>query len=75
LGLERLRTALDLAERARAIERALLALSTRDWLAAREKEAAIAEKALAKLDAFLAEIRAKQQAESRERGPDAAPPK
>lgn len=75
LRLERTRRALDLARRTRLIENALLAMSLADWRTAIRKERMIAGKALARLEALLAEVRARREAEARERGPTGlAPP-
>ena len=69
IAVERLRNVLELSGRARQIEEALLATSLQDWRDAKNSEAALAEKMLQSLEAALAEIQAKEQAERSSRGP------
>lgn len=60
LSIERAREALNLARRIDRIEAALLALSLRNWREARDKEAAVARKALERLNVMLQDIRAEE---------------
>ena len=74
LKMERMRSALDLARRARLAEEALLGMSLAGWRARRERERQIADGALRRLEAAMRQIDAAREAEVRERGRGVVPP-
>lgn len=74
IRIDRIQSALDLAARAKLIERTLLDLSLSQWRADRAREQAVADVALARLEKLLARIRADEKADLRKRGAPLIPP-
>lgn len=73
LRLEAVRDQLELARRSRILGNALLATSVDSWRRAKREEQILAEAALRRLEAVLAQIKAEERAERRERGPVVPP--
>ena len=73
LRLEAVRDQLELARRSRILGNALLATSLDNWRRARREERILAEAALRRLEALLAQIKAEERAGRPERAPVAPP--
>jgi len=73
LRLEAVRDQLELARRSRILGNALLATSVDSWRRAKREEQILAEAALRRLEAVLAQIKAEERAERRERAPVVPP--
>lgn len=74
IRIDRIQSALDLAARAKLIEKALLDLSLSQWRADRAKDKVVADAALAHLERLLARVRAEEKAVLRKRGAPFIPP-